>query len=181
MRSLVLVMIAGAAVADVSAGVAGRGKVVQASLEPSKCSCEGTHGTIHLRFADGRGWVSRGKNAGELKVAPDGRTVGWLQGRDHDRFANSKECFWAADRLVLIRGRRILRVVEMAPVARDWIFWNGKVAVYDGSLHGPGVYTLIDFESGKRLASIRDTDLFDDGRLVKPPPDWARPLVMAWQ
>jgi hypothetical protein len=178
MRPLLLLLVAGSAAADVAVVPAGRPEIA-ASLEPSIPDCNGQeHGKIHLRFADGGEWRSRGENSGDLKVAPDGRTVAWLQGPHYEYGDHLRTRFWAPNRLVIFRGRKILRVVDLGPMARGWRFWNDKVAINYGSHHGRGTYALIDPETGKVLAKLDDWDFYTDGKLVNAPPDWARPLVL---
>jgi hypothetical protein len=61
-------------------------------------------------------------------------------------------------------------------LARRWQFWNGgrSVAIYSGPRHGPGVYELVDFASDKVVERVSDSQIYRDGNIVAPIPDWAR-------
>ena len=128
-------------------------------------------GNVFITFADGRhkALTANGNCAGGSyhmpKIAPDHRTVAWLEGTyitPHD---------FAAETLVIYRDGHVLHKIhgEKAFI-ETWFFWNGSQQIVCKSRmgHGPAVVELHDAISGRLVARV------DAYRINKTSPEWAR-------
>jgi hypothetical protein len=147
-------------------------------------------GTVHIVTADGHDHTNRSEKGQEkgregvenIRVAPDGKTVGWL--------VNSRTCcVWYAVPLELVvwQSGKIIRRVHPSMAIWAWGFVeDGKELAYRNSpLHGgwSGERVLVDIASGKDLDEwdypvdgngndVDEKDAENDGA----EPDWAKQI-----
>ncbi len=134
-------------------------RMVKVYLKPAKCECEGEHGNIFVVYSDGTTKQLKQDGRGyQPKLAPDGKTVGWLEGFHLEADAPLAEEFLTGD-LVLYRDGRILRKIETGLNA-SWDFREGgKQVALTGSptlRFSPFEYTLYDVDTGRLIAKWSD-------------------------
>jgi hypothetical protein len=140
-------------------------------------------GKVQIATTDGREQTIRprkwqsGAGFEEIKVAPDGRTVGWLADRMLSPLEGATNYpYTVATELEIWRDGRVIRRFGASElVIQNWIFLKDgeQVAFHIAPPHGQEFYdcTLIEVNTGKKLAHWA----LDRRDYVVP--DWAKPLL----
>jgi hypothetical protein len=148
-------------------------RVSKAYIAKSARRCSGaSFGVAHVVCADGRDLpLSTDKRAVEVRIAPDGETIGVLTA---DEFVDKGVCELDPTTLAVFHGARFVTPIQGAPLLRSWAFAAGgrEVVAEAGGLHFAGSYMRFDASNGHVLASASEVELGD-----RPPPAWAEPLA----
>jgi hypothetical protein len=140
-------------------------------------------GIVHVVIDDGNERTIRpekwqaGGGFRQSKVAPDGRTVGWLATQMLTPLqAGASYSYAVALELDIWRDGRVIRRFGPGQEITDWIFLQGgsEVALRQAPLHGDRDFfcALFDVNTGKELAHWA----LDRRDYVVP--DWAKPLLV---
>jgi hypothetical protein len=140
-------------------------------------------GVLHILSADGRDHRIKPKKwqAGggfeQLKVAPNGKTVGWLVEQMFAPFeAGTNYAYTISLELDIWRAGHVIRKFGSAQGIQDWIFLKGgdEVAFHTAPPHGQEFFdcTLLDVITGKEIAR------WSLDRRDYVVPDWAKPLLV---
>jgi hypothetical protein len=153
---------------------AANGHVVTKATTDSK-------GVLHILTADGRDHAIRlmkwQSGFGDVQVAPDGKTVGWLV--EHMLMpleGGTNYSYAVAPQLEIWRSGRVILRSGLGMGIQKWTFLKDgdEVAFHRAPPHGQELYecTLLDVNTGKEIAhwSLDRKDY-----LV---PDWAMPLLV---
>jgi len=138
-------------------------------------------GAVHIVMADGNKhtikpfkWQNGGSFT-DVKVAGDGRTVGWVANQMLEPLeAGTNYALETGVGVEVWRDGKVIR--NLAPgVIRDWTFLRGgqEVAIHTAPLHGQEFYdcTRFDVGTGKEL------EHWSLDRRDYVVPDWAKPLL----
>jgi len=131
------------------------------------------HRKVHIVLANGRRFdvVSEQDQLGveDIKVAQDGRTVGWLV-----RYSDSNGASFDSltGKLVIWREGKVLHRFDTDQVFYSWSFFNNGIQVgyHTGPVHGEKAsHCELHNVSDGVLVETWDGDLYGDA----PRPDWA--------
>jgi|HubBroStandDraft_3_1064219.scaffolds.fasta_scaffold121244_1 hypothetical protein len=129
----------------------------------------GVDGSVHI-VETGRGDkpVPKEKDqvgSGELRIADDQKTVGWLA-----EYENCCTSYTIPLKLVIYRDGKVRQRLGDGMMIYDWRFWEGgtQAAFCSGTVHGDsgGHCELHDASSGRILDTV-------DGHLDNDSPKWA--------
>jgi hypothetical protein len=129
----------------------------------------GVDGSVHI-VETGRGdkAVPKDKDqvgSGELRIADDKKTVGWLA-----EYENCCTSYAIPLKLVIYRDGKVRQRLGDGLMIYDWRFWEGgtQAAFCSGTVHGDsgGHCELHDASNGRALDTL-------DGHLDKDSPKWA--------
>jgi hypothetical protein len=141
-------------------------------------------GSVHILTADGRDHTIRprkwqaGGGFHEMRLAPDGKTVGWLVDYMLAPFEGGTNYSYAValDLYIWRDGHVIRKFATPALTIQNWIFLKdgSEVAFHIAPPHGQEFYdcTLFDVNTGKEL------DHWSLDRKDYVVPDWAKPLLV---
>ncbi len=132
--------------------------------------------------ADGRDHTTRpkkwqaGGGFGQIKIAPDGKTVGWLVKQTLTPLqAGASYSYAVALDLDIWRNGRVIRRFSSEQEIQSWIFLRdgNEVAFHRAPLHGQEFFycTLFDVNTGREQAR------WSLDRRDYVVPDWAEPLL----
>jgi hypothetical protein len=117
-----------------------------------------TDGNIHIVPHQGKEISATKTGDGkDPKIAADRRTVGWLvTGRldpEHPDVGHPEHLVSVAEKLVIYRNGRVIRVIMPGGFIREWRFRNKgtQVVIYAGGLHFAGTYALYEVATGREL------------------------------
>jgi hypothetical protein len=146
-----------------------------------QCTCNdnGVHGNVIITYADGaKTPVTSGGMCAQVRISPDGRTVGWLTGVHRDLWKDGEISF-VPTALVLWRDGKLFRHIPGTNGdIIGWQFWNGgaQVALSVGDVtHRPYCYFLYDIATLRKDA--RGEFWGRDGDGVALPPEWAKAIA----
>jgi len=111
--------------------------------------------------------------ADNVRIAPDGRTVGWLATWPNPEPDRSWEVLPST--LIIWRDGEIVHKFQTDLTFYAWSFWKGsaQVAYRTGPMHGPAPnYELHDIATGRLLQHFLDDDNADAAKL----PEWVKEL-----
>jgi hypothetical protein len=160
-----------------SLAFAGTGSAVTKAYADSK-------GTLHIVTDDGRDYTIKpekwqsGGGFGDVVIAPDGKTVGWLVKQMLIPLqAGASYSYAAALEIDIWRdGRVIRRIGTPALTIQNWIFLKDgdEVAFHRAPPHGQEFYEciLMDVNTGKEQSH------WSLDRKDYVVPDWAKPLLV---
>jgi len=153
------------------------------SMEPSvtRAYVDGA-GNVHIVTADGnehmikpKKWQT-GAGFSDIKIASDGKTVGWRAEQMFAPFEVGTNYAYAIPLEIDVwRGGRVLRRFAGAQGIRNWIFLSGgdEVAFHTGPQHGQEFFdcALFEVRNGKQTAH------WSLDRQDYVVPDWAKALL----
>ncbi len=135
------------------------------------------YGAVHIIRSDGKETIipkQRGAaGVDDVKIAPDGQTVGWLV--DWPNPDKYREWETLPMTLVVWRKGRVVQRFSAASVFWGWAFWNGseQVAYNVGGTHGwAGEYDLCDIATGRTIRNMYVDANADFDKL----PDWVKAI-----
>ena len=137
-------------------------------------------GVLHILSADGRDHTIRlmkwQSGFGDVQIAPDGKTVGWLVEHMLTPLEGGTSYSYAvAPELQIWRGGRVILRSGLGLGIQKWMFLKdgNEVAFHRAPPHGQEFYecTLLDVNTGKELAH------WSLDRKDYVVPDWAKPLL----
>jgi hypothetical protein len=140
-------------------------------------------GRVHIATDDGREQTIRpskwqaGAGFEAVKIAPDGKTVGWLAKQMFAPFeAGTNYAYAISLELDIWRDGRVIRRISSDQGIQNWTFLKGgnEAAYHTAPPHGQVFFdcTLFDVNTGKELAR------WSLDRRDYVVPNWAKPLLV---
>lgn len=135
------------------------------------------YGAVHIIRSDGKETIiSKHRGAtgvDDVKIAPDGQTVGWLIDWPNPEKYRSWETLPMT--LAIWRKGKIIRMFDVDDIFYGWAFWNSaeQIAYNDGPLHGntPN-FELHDIATGRLIERFYDDDSVDPAKV----PAWVNAI-----
>jgi hypothetical protein len=141
----------------------------------------GDVGTVQVHLTNGKTLqLSHTGLASDVKIAPDHKTVAWVEGQIIDyayiepqekHLPHPRTTMYFPARLIVWRnGKRVSRIVPKKLFTVQWDFVNGgkDIAVGSTGSHGMTYFQLFDTARGRKLAYVRSSE--------EKRPTWTRGL-----